>query len=118
VKELEVMALLSLVLLGMGLVTQRQGFFYGALVLLASALFVPPLARAMTGTWLKLSVLLGTVSNRVILAAVFYLLLTPLALLSRRFTRNPLMLRREDGADSFFSERNHTYDKADMERMW
>jgi len=118
VKELEVMVLLSLVLMGVGLVTHRQAFSYGAAVLLALALFVPPLARAITGAWLKVAVLIGTVNNKVILAAVFYLLLTPIALLYRRFSRDPLMLKPEDGVDSFYSERNRTYDKADMEKMW
>jgi len=117
-RELEAVILLALVCLVVGFITHRQAFFFGALALLATALFIPPLARAIARAWLHAATMIGTVNNAVILMLVFYLLLAPIALLYRRFTRNPLTLEREDLAPSFYRERNHAYTKADLEKMW
>lgn len=46
-----------------------------------------PLADGIAGLWLKLSGQIGNVMSRILLSLVFFLLLTPLAVLYRFFNR-------------------------------
>jgi hypothetical protein len=45
--------------------------------------------------WMKFSHVLGYINTRLLLAAVFFLVITPLALLMRLFGRDVLALRQE-----------------------
>lgn len=51
--------------------------------------------------WLRLGLLLGAVNNRIILAVVFYGLLTPMGLLLRWRGNDPLRRRFEAAAASY-----------------
>lgn len=65
--------------------------------------------------WMQLAQLLGYINSRIFLSILFFLLLTPLALLRRLFQRknkSPELLK------SFFTERNHIFMKEDMEAPW
>ena len=67
--------------------------------------------------WNKLSLILSAVSNRVLLGVVFFLVLTPMALVRRM--RGKDGLRRFDrGAMSNFSRREHVFEKKDLENVW
>ena len=100
-QELETMGVISLFFLVLFVFTQRQAFIYCAVVFLVVALFVAPLARAITRLWLKLSEIIGTFNSKVILSLVFFLFLTPLAFLFRAFSKNPLMLKKESRSGTF-----------------
>jgi Saxitoxin biosynthesis operon protein SxtJ len=117
VRELETMAVFALVSLLLGVRFQRQAFIYLAMGFLLIALFVPPLSKVMTLGWKKLSYLLAQVNNRIILTILFYLVLTPLACLYRLFHKDPLLLSKKESG-SYYCERNHTYVRADLEKMW
>ena len=116
--ELESLAVLALFFLALHLVTHRTAFVYLAGALLFCALFLRPLAGRITRGWLKFAELVGAFNSKVILSAVFFLFLTPIAFLYRKFSGDPLKLRRADNAASFYSERNHTFTKADLEKLW
>jgi hypothetical protein len=45
-------------------------------------------------------------------------LLTPIAWLYRLFNKDPLQLKKNFNKPSYFISRNHTYTKADLEKMW
>ncbi len=66
------------------------GFGAAAALLLLTGLLFPPGARAFHNAWMRLAQLLGAINSRIILSAAFYLLLTPLGLLTRLFGRDPL----------------------------
>jgi hypothetical protein len=116
--ELETLGVLSTFFLILNVITHRQVFVYTALALMLVALFVKPLARVLSRAWMKFAEVVGTFNSKLILSLVFYLLLTPLALLYRVFNRNPLSIKpgQEDG--SLFVTRNHVYSKDDFEKMW
>lgn len=116
--ELETLGVLSTFFLILNVITHRQMFVYTALALMLVALFVKPLARTISRAWMKFAEVVGTFNSRLILSLVFYLLLTPLALLYRAFNRNPLSIKpgQEDG--SLFVTRDHVYSKTDFEKMW
>lgn len=67
--------------------------------------------------WLGLSLVLGAVMSRVILALVFFVVLTPLALLRRALGHDPMRLRQwKAGTGSVFETRDHTYTAEEIER--
>ncbi len=68
--------------------------------------------------WLGFSGVLSRLNSRVVLTLVFFLSLTPLALLYRLFTKNPLMLKKDRKAPTYFKNRNHTFGRKDFEKMW
>lgn len=114
---LETFAVFAVVSLLAGIFWQRQVFVRLALIVLLVALLAKPLATVVTRVWLKFSTLLSGVSNRLILAFIFYLLLAPLAFIYRLFNRDPLKLEAGN-RETYYSERNHTYARADLEKMW
>ena len=97
--ELETLGVLSTFFLILNVITHRQVFVYTALALMLVALFVKPLARVLSRAWMKFAEVVGTFNSKLILSLVFYLLLTPLALLYRAFNRNPLSIKpgQEEG---------------------
>jgi len=99
------------------ILTQRRHFSFLALGLLFMALFMKRPAAEITFWWLRFSAILSGVTNRIILTLLFFLILTPIALVYRLFNKDPLNLERDDSG-SFYSERNHTYLKNDLEKMW
>lgn len=79
-------------------------------------LLFPALARLLDHAWTLLTRAIGYVMSRLLLGAVFLLLLTPIALLYRLFNRDKLGLRpREEG---MFVTREHTYEARDLREMW
>jgi len=67
--------------------------------------------------WHKLSLLLGKVSNGILLTLVFFLVLTPVGLFRRLFKKND-MTRIDRGQQSNFTEREHSFTKQDLENTW
>jgi hypothetical protein len=90
---------------------------YVSLALIVIALFILSLASYITWFWLKLSHVMGWVMSKVILSAVFFLFLFPIALLARVFTKDHLMLKKSKGI-SYYKERNLTYKQEDLENPW
>lgn len=117
VQELETLGVLALFFLVLNILSHRPVFVYVALALLIIGLFVKPLAAQISKGWLKFAEVIGTFNSKLILSLTFYLFLTPIAFLFRIFAKNPLMLKTENAA-SFYTERNHSYTAADLEKMW
>ena len=116
--ELETLGVLSTFFLILNVITHRQAFVYAALVLLLLALFVKPLARILSRSWMKFAEVLGTFNSKLILSLTFFLFLTPLAVLYRIFNKNSLHLKPGQETDTLFVTREHVYSKADFEKMW
>jgi len=75
------------------------------------------LAKKIDFLWMKLAWVLSKIMPNILLSIVFYLFLFPIALLSRIFgDKNPLNLKNDK--QSLFIDRNLTYDKKSMEKMW
>lgn len=117
VEVLETFAVFAMVSLLATVFLRRLEFAAVALVLLAMALVAKPVAQTVTCWWLRFAALLSAISNRIVLTLVFFLMLTPIAFLYRLFHKDPLHLKIGT-ADSFYTERNHTYSKKDMEKLW
>ncbi len=66
--------------------------------------------------WFFLGEKLGFVVSKVVLGALFILILLPIALLSRLFRKDPLHLRTP--GRSGYHRRDHLYQVKDLENMW
>lgn len=96
--------------------TELRIFLNIALGLALAGLLVKAVARGVDWLWQKLTGALGWVSSRLLLGVVFFLFLTPIAWLYRRFTGDPLKLRRQK--DSYFFVREHEFEGKDLKHPW
>jgi len=89
-------------------------FFFGAGALTALAgIAVPILVKPVFIFFSYLGVVLGWFSTRVILAAVFFVLLTPISLLLRLTGKKFLPGRPDRGLPTYWIDRNKTYEQAE-----
>ncbi len=83
-----------------------------ALCFIAIGLFSTFLSVKISWLWMGLAKILGYVNSRILLGVVFFLILTPLALLRKVFSRK---IRNSDNTSVFF-DRNHKYVSGDFEK--
>src|SRR5512137_2182609 len=96
-----------------------KGFLAAASLLLAVALFVKPAARSIARAWLAFAEVLGAVNSRILLGAIFYLFLTPIALLARLTRGDFLHLKKRTGPErSYWQARDHAYTPEDLTKLW
>lgn len=84
--------------------------------LVGLASFVSPIGNRVVWGWYKLAEGLGWFNSRVLLSLVYYLIVTPIAILFRLFGNDPLRLK--DNKGSMYEFREHTYTKKDLENPW
>ena len=75
-----------------------------------------PLSRIIERGWMKLSRLLSYIMPSVLLGIVFYLFLFPISLISKLFTKDPLMLSNK--YKTHFISINKEIDKKSFEKTW
>lgn len=112
-KDLETLAVLSAGLLVFFLIFKIKVLLTVAIAVLLIAVFVKPLARLIAWLWLKLAEVLGWINSRVLLSLVFFLVLTPMALMRKLFTR-----KRKSAVPSNYREKGRTYEPKDLENIW
>ena len=76
-----------------------------AAAFLAFALLWPAALRPLNRAWLKLGLLLSKVVSPVVLMILFYATVTPISLLMRWAGKDPLRLRRDAAAASYWIPR-------------
>jgi len=85
---------------------------------LALGLFENPLARLISGLWLGFSRILGRISSFFLLFAVFYLVLTPVALLWRLFNKDVAARFFLNSRKSLFEESGRELSDNYFEKTW
>jgi len=82
----------------------------GGVVFLLS--FIPPIARILYIFWMGLGITMGLVTSPIILALVFLLLITPVALVFKLIRRDSMRRTMDAGAASYWEEYKETDDPA------
>ena len=103
----------------------RRGFLRvsiaaaGVGVALALLSFIAPaVVRPLADAWAMLGRAIGRVTTPILLVIVFVLVVVPLGLLLRIFGSDPLKLKRDPKAASYWVERKkRTFDPSDFERL-
>lgn len=73
-----------------------------AIVFLVAALAWPSVLGPLNRLWTKLGYLLGRIVSPVVLGLIFFVVMTPLAMLMRLLRKDALRLRGESGAGSYW----------------
>ncbi len=91
--------------------------FNSALVLGILGVFSDFVAEKIAWVWLKIAEILGRINSTILLSLIFFIFLTPLALLMRMLKKSDsLKLKKISG--SVYNERNHTFVAKDLENTW
>jgi hypothetical protein len=126
VKELRKFAatlIFALGILGAILIWRKRdaGFILWGICLAALLLarLLPLAFKPVHKYWMKLALVLGFISSHVILALLYYLVVTPIGLVMRAFGKNPLAPRLGEKAGSYWIKRdNSKYNKQRYEKMY
>ena len=73
-------------------------------------------AEKIAWVWLKFGEGLGWINSRILLSVIFFVVLTPMALIRKLFSKDEMKLKRTD--QSTFHERNHTFSAKDLKNPW
>lgn len=117
-KSLETLLTIVAGLLALYFWLKNPWLLRGALAVAATGVFSPWLAAKIHAGWMLLAQALGWFNGRVLLSAVFFVILTPVAWLARRSGSSSFLLRKKKAEESYFTERNHTYEGKDLENTW
>ena len=90
----------------------------GAIGLGFVGLFIPILSKWIVKAWMKLGEWMGAVMNRLVLGTVFYVFLTPIALLAKIFKKQDTLTLKKPKEVTYFVSRNHTYTADDLNNGW
>jgi hypothetical protein len=88
-----------------------------ALVIGLIGLFSSFLSKQIEFLWTKLSLFLGLIVPNILLSAIFYLFLFPIAVLSKIFGKND-SFKLKNNADSVFISSNKEFNKNSFEKPW
>ena len=75
-----------------------------AAVFFAFTIFMPIVLRPLNKAWYKLGLLMGRVVSPIVLGILFFILITPIAIVMRLAGRDPLKLRKQN-VESHWIER-------------
>lgn len=117
-KEKETILTLCTALIIIFLISKGKNIYLleSAAVLGFIGMFSDFLSAKIHWAWMKLAEAMGFVMNKVILGIVFYIFLTPIALLSKLTGKKTFEKNKQ--AQTFYVERNHTYSSSDLEKPW
>lgn len=74
------------------------------------------LSKKIEWIWLKIGQILSYIVPNILLILIFFLILYPLSLISKIFTKDPLMLSSKH--ESYFINVDRDFDKKSMENIW
>jgi hypothetical protein len=90
-----------------------------AVVALVVAMTVPLVFRPLSVVWFGFSHLLGAVMSRLLLSAVFYLIVTPVGVVRRLLGHDTLRRRAfKTGDTSVMQARHHVFAPGDLEKPY
>jgi hypothetical protein len=95
--------------------THREWLVYAAGAALLLDMIWPMAYKWPAKAWFGLAEFLGAIMSRVLLSIVFFLVLTPVALLRKMIGGDSMQLRAwRAGSDSVFTKRDHAYVDKDL----
>jgi hypothetical protein len=91
-------------------------FLYVSVVVGGIGIFIKPLGKLIAKGWFLLGELMGFVVSKIILALLFYLFLTPIALLHNLFNKDILRIRKTP--ETLWHKRDYNYKEKDFKNIW
>ena len=117
-KEKETILTLCTALVIVFLISKEKNIYLleAAAVLGFVGMFSDFLSSKIHWAWMKLAEAMGFVMNKVILGIVFYIFLTPIALLSKLAGKKNFEKNKQ--TQTFYVEKDHTYNSSDLQKPW
>ena len=115
-KALEAILVIAIGFLLIYILKEQKIFLYISFSVGLVGIFIKPLAVLIAKGWYKLGDILGVVVSKVVLSLIFFLLVTPIALLHNLFNKDSLRLKKSD--QTFWSNRDHFYVPEDFDKIW
>ena len=95
--------------------TDIKLFLIIAIVLGLATLLSKIVTAFIAGIWYKIAAILLIINSNLMLTLLFFLVLTPIALIARIFKKDDLQLKKKKGNDeSYFNTRNHLFKREDL----
>lgn len=117
-KQLETILVIAAGMIAFHFIFDLVEFLYVALGVAVLGLAIPIAAKYIHLGWMGLAKVLGFINSHILLGVIFFIILTPLALVRRIFSKaDELQLKRKD-SDTYFTTRDHTYTSADLDNPW
>ncbi len=108
-----------LIFLLLTLMFKQELYLFCALCTHVLNMIAPRTFRPLAVLWLGLAHLLGTIVSRIILSAVFLVVVTPVGLLRSLLGKDSLKLKGfKAGRESVMQERNHKFTAEDIQRPY
>jgi hypothetical protein len=117
-EALKTIAVVAAAAILFGLLFKVRALHYLALVLLIIGVFAKKWSMAIASGWMKFAEVVSYVNTRIILSAVFFVLLTPIALIYRMIHGDFMSLKKQDRRATYFVDREHTYGPQDLANPW
>ena len=87
-----------------------------AIIFLVAAMTYPLIFQPFARLWFGLSVALGTVMSKVVLAILFFTIVYPIALIRKALGKDSMKLKSwKQGQESVFRVRDHNFAAKDLE---
>jgi hypothetical protein len=93
-------------------------FLYASLLVGLLGIFVPFAGDWIVKGWHKLAEVLGWINSRILLSVIFFIFLTPMAIIYRLVAGKNLLQLKKPTTGSLYEERNYTYTGKDLEEPW
>ena len=98
------------------LIYNQKIFLSAAISLAFLCILFPRIAVFIHHLWMKFGSIIGSVTNKVLLTLIFFLVLLPISFLARSFKKVSILLHRRE--KTYYQERNYEFTKQDLEKMW
>lgn len=97
----------------------NQSYVAGAIAVHLVNMTAPQLFKPAAIVWFGLSHVMGTIVSKVLLAAIFFVVVTPVALVRQMIGADPMQLRGfKKSKQSVMQVRNHTFTAKDIEHPY
>jgi hypothetical protein len=100
------------------LITDIQWFIWASLVIGIAGVLSNFLSGIISDLWMRLARILSYIVPNILLTLVFFIILFPLSLLSRVFSKAKDPLKLKKAYSTTFSDVNTEYNKEYFEKMW
>lgn len=96
--------------------TSRDWLLFTAMGISFIGFAIPPLARIVHNVWFWIGDKMGFVVSKLLLGALFIVLVIPIGMISRLFKKDLMFMK--GSKSSCYLERDHIYSAEDFENPW
>lgn len=113
-----VVVLFALILVLGGKYHSAGWFAVNGLTVSALCYLIPPLGKLVYLIWMAATYILGRVVSPIVTAIIFYLLVTPIALINRLMGKDRLRLKKLRNTSTYFVDHTEAQDRESFRRQF